>query len=255
MIHWITDALSHCFNDRFTDWLTDWLLRWFIDSLIHWLTDALIHCFVDSLIHWFVDSLAHWFIGSLVHWFTDSFDSLGHRWFTDSLVQFVSVVDSLLCCFIDSLAFGSLIHWVSDSSTHYSTSPTHWLIASLLRCFIDSLIPWFIEWWIHPLMCSFMSFHLNLNNQLLIRWCISQIQHFIASASPKKKLSYGPSSSYSCFIFSKLLPRCVPGTIWYLYLSVLCFLVCGSPLEEKIQRPRTNMIDVLQHLPWLNLPC
>jgi hypothetical protein len=185
MIHWIIDALSHCFNDRFTDWLTDWLLRWFIDSLIHWLTDALILCFVDSLIHWFVDSLAHWFIGSLVHWFTDSFDSLGHRWFTDSLVQFVSVVDSLLCCFIDLLAFGSLIHWVSDSSTHYSTSNTHWLIASLLRCFIDSLIPWFIEWWIHPLMCSFMSFHLNLNNQLLIRWCISQIQHFIASASQK----------------------------------------------------------------------
>ena len=35
----------------------------------------------------------------------------------------------------------------------------------------------------------------HLNNHVLIRWCASQLQHFVASAS--QKLSYRPSSSYS----------------------------------------------------------
>ena len=48
-----------------------------------------------------------------------------------------------------------------------------------------------------------MSFHWHLNNHFLSRWCISQLQHFLLSAS--QKLSYGP----------KLLPRHVQGSTWY----------------------------------------
>ena len=51
-----------------------------------------------------------------------------------------------------------------------------------------------------------MSFH------LLIRWCASQLQYFGASASGK--LSSGPSSSYSSWIFFRNV-RPGAGRDWY----------------------------------------
>jgi len=60
---------------------------------------------------------------------------------------------------------------------------------------------------------SFMSFHWHLNHHLLIRWCTSQLQHFIASAS--QKLSYRPLISYSYVLFLEVPPLRVPGTTWY----------------------------------------
>ena len=64
---------------------------------------------------------------------------------------------------------------------------------------------------------SFMSFHWHLNNALLMRWCTSQFQHFIASAA--KELSYYRPDSYSqCFVFETSTPA-QPGTIWYIQES------------------------------------
>jgi hypothetical protein len=227
------------------------LIHWFTDSLAHWCIDSLFRWFIDSLVCWFIGSLIHWFIGSLIHWFIWLIGSSLIHWFIGSIRFSRWFIALLLHWFIGFWFIDSLSLWFIDSLQYFKHSLTHCFIASLLHWFTDSLIHWMMD------SSSDVFFHvisfesqqpvahslMHLTNSTLHCFCIS------------KKLSYGPSSSYSCFIFSKLLPRCVPGTIWYLYLSVLCFLVCGSPLEEKIQRPRTNMIDVLQHLPWLNLPC
>ena len=239
------------------DSLIDWPIDCFVGSLIHWFIGWLMHWFTVSLIHWFIGLLIHWLTDSLVHWFIDSLIHLTHWVIVDSLIHWFNSFQSLIHCFVASLIHWLLVHWFIESLIHRLTTVLHPLIDSLLHCFVASLIHWFLDslndgfilWcvlschfiWISTTSCSFVDASHKFNTSLLLHL--------------QKKLSYGPSSSYSCFIFSKLLPRCVPGTIWYLYLSVLCFLVCGSPLEEKIQRPRTNMIDVLQHLPWLNLPC
>jgi hypothetical protein len=71
-----------------------------------------------------------------------------------------------------------------------------WFIDSLLRSFIDSLIHGFIGSLIHPFIGSLTHFtqllhgifHVldsHLHNHSLIRWCTSQLQHFVASASQK----------------------------------------------------------------------
>ena len=59
-------------------------------------------------------------------------------------------------------------------------------------------INWFIDSFSQLCMDCCMSCRWHFNNRLLIRWCISQLQHFVSSAS--QKLSYRLSSSYSCFI-------------------------------------------------------
>jgi hypothetical protein len=226
-IHWLTDyswihspidALSRCFIDSLAHWFIDALIRfslihWFVGSLIHWLTDSwthglagsLVDCFTDSLSHWFSASLPHWFIGSSAHYFTHS------------------LIHSLVYCF--HWFTGSLIHWLINLSSDL-----------LIHCFVPSSIHWFTDWFVDSFsqlcMDSFMSFHWHLNNHLLIRWCISQLQHFFASAS--QKLFYRPSSSYSCFISSKLPPRRRPGTTWYVCLFV-CLPVCLC-LRQSVYR-------------------
>ena len=164
------------------------MIHWFvgaIDSLIHWFTDSSFHWLSDSLVssllsvQWLIYLLV-----SLIQWFTG--------WLVPSFIESVQVSDPLIHCFVGSLS--------------------HWFIETLLRCLIDSLVHCFIRsyCWI---FFHFMLFHLQLNHHLLICWCTSQHQHFIASAS--QRLSYRPSVSYSHFICSKLLPWHGPGTIWY----------------------------------------
>ena len=157
------------------------LIHWFIDSLshrfiIHSMIHSLIHCFVGSLVRSFTEFLVHWFVDSLVHWLLDSL----------SLCFVALVVDWFI---------GSLIHWLTDSLVHDFR-----LIGSFTQFCTDLL----------------MSFHWHLNNHLLIRWCTSQLQHFIVSAS--HKLLCRPLLSCSHVLFSKLPPRRGPGTTWYISL-------------------------------------
>ena len=136
----------------------------------------------------------------MIHWFND--------WFTDSLIH--CLIESVLHCFV-----ASLIYWFIDSLIH-------WLVGSLIQWFIDWLNVmnhWFIDLFSHLCMDSFMSFHWHLNNRLLIRWCISHLKHFVASAS--RKLSYRLSSLHCCFVFSKPPPRGMPDTTWYQSISVI----------------------------------
>ena len=189
----------------------DSLLHWFIDSLVHWFTDSLVHWFDGSLLivflthwlNWFIASWIFWFIDSMVHWFRDALvhDSSVHS-FTHLLIPWF--VDSLnIHCF-----FTSLIHWFFDSLIHrFIVSPFHRCIDSLIHRIIGSLVHS-----VSRVLISFMSFRWHLINHLLSRWCISQLQHFIASAS--HKLSFRPVVSYSCFICSKLPAPARPGTLW-----------------------------------------
>ena len=73
-------------------------------------------------------------------------------------------------------------------------------------------------------MDSFKSFHWHLNNHLLIRWSISRLQHFFASAS--QKLSYRPLMSYSRVPVSKLLPRRYTQTNQQHMHVCVCVCVC-----------------------------
>ena len=137
---------------------------------------------------------------SLVHW------SLNH-WFTDSLI----------CCFIVSLIHGlveSLVHWFCDSLIHS-------FVGLLLHWSTDSLIRWILDSLVYSVSCAWiLSSHGHLNNHvlnLLTRWCTSQLQHFIASAS--QKLSYRPLISYSHVLVSKLPPRHGPGPTGRGYIS------------------------------------
>jgi hypothetical protein len=76
-----------------------------------------------------------------------------------------------------------------------STLPPYFLLQSRL---------WNLQYWCigslsQLCMDSFMSFHLHLNHHVLIRWCTSQMQQFIASAS--HKLYYRPlieTSALAC---------------------------------------------------------
>ena len=106
---------------------------------------------------------------------------------------------------------GSLIHWFIDSYVR-------WLVDSLGHCFVASLVHWIIDSFVHRFsgsftqLCtdSFTSFHWHLNHQLVIRWCTSQPQPLMASASQNR--SYRLLVSYSHLLFLKLPPRRVPGT-------------------------------------------
>ena len=140
--------------------MADSLSCWFIDSLFHWFLGSLIHGFVAEL-HWFrfIESSTQYFTHSLIHYFIAS---LIH-WFLGSLIDWL----------IDSL-----IDWLIDYRV------THWFIASFLHWFIDRLVHEFNSF---SQLCtdSFMSCHSQLNHHLLLRWCTSQLQQFVASASQK----------------------------------------------------------------------
>ena len=165
------------------------MLGRFNDALTHWTTASLIHWLIASSNRWFIDSLIPWFSDFVLHWFTDSLLRwlLAHR-----IVQ-------------------SLLHWFTGSVLH----------CLLLHCFIDYWLNLFIVSSVHCVIASFIqlcsdsfiSFHWHLNHHLLIRWCTSQLQHFIASAS--QKLSYRPLISYSYVLFLEVPPLRVPGTTWY----------------------------------------
>ena len=231
---WFTDSLVH--------WFSEALNHWFFNSLIHWLVELLYHLFVGSLIpsliyrsnvsicHWcwnaeslmihlFIYSFIHWIFEALIHWLT------ALPWFSDSLLHTASVIH----WFIESLGHsltGSFNHWFKYSLTRCFTGSLsgctwlhHWFIDLLLHWFIE-FIHWFIDSLAHQFIASFiqscndsfMSCRWHLNNHVLIRWCTSQLQHFIASASQKL---YRPLISYSHVLFSILPPRRVPGSGWY----------------------------------------
>ena len=195
------------------------------------------HSFIQ-LIHSISQSVSQ----SLVLWFTASLS----RWFIDSLDR--SLIGSLMHRFLCSLS-----HWFIESLNH-------WLIGLLLLWFNDLLICWFadssIHWFIDPLNhdslvhsvnCAWiLSFHCHLSNHLLICWCTSQLQHFMASAS--QKLSYSPLISYSHVLFSKLPPRRRPGTTWHT-------AHVSAPKKRTLQ-PLKQLHNIMQHClliwwPWL----
>jgi hypothetical protein len=166
----------------------------FIDSLIAdswvcWLADSLIRlfgipCFIDPLGHWLIASLLHWFVG---HYFIDL---LIHRLSTSLLHWFIGSLLRCLIWLLDSLVVCFIVWFLASFLHRFTDSPIHWLT--------DSWVHWFIDSFSQLCMDCCMSCHWHFNNRLLIRWCISQLQHFVSSAS--QKLSYRLSSSYSCFI-------------------------------------------------------
>ena len=85
-----------------------------------------------------------------------------------------------------------------------------WIIGSLILWFTDSWICWRLDSLV--VSCArILSFHGNFNNHLF-RWCTSQLQHFIASAS--QELSYRQLISYSHFLFEISAPKRA-GHNWY----------------------------------------
>ena len=150
----------------------------------------------DSLLHGLADTLLHWFADSLVHWLMFFNESLV-GWFTASLI--------------------------------------HWFVVSLISDLsADSLITWPIDSFTQLCMDSFMSCQWHLNHHLLIRWWASQLQHFVASASPK--LSCRAVSSYIvffCFFESSAPARaghCLVekhSSRWFL-LSLMCHILGHS---------------------------
>ena len=96
------------------------------------------------------------------------------------------------------------MHWFTDSLIHwfigscFVASFIHWFIDSLIRRIIGSLVHWFIR-----LVVPGFFHVISLAPQPPFRWCTSQLQHLVASASQKK---HRPLISYSHFIFSKLPP-------------------------------------------------
>ena len=96
------------------------------------------------------------------------------------------------------------MHWFTDSLIHwfigscFVASFIHWFIDSLIRRIIGSLVHWFIR-----LVVPGFVHVISLAPQPPFRWCTSQLQHLVASASQKK---HRPLISYSHFIFSKLPP-------------------------------------------------
>ena len=157
---------THCS----VDWLFQWLIgsliqsfmQWFLDSLIRWVTASLIDWLIDWLICW----LTHWFLDGLVGLLVDS-----------------SLVDSSL---VDSFLVDLFVCWLLFFLIH----------CSLFDGFNDSVFMWFlilIRWFIDSLnnLCevSFMSVRWHLSHHLVIRWCFSQIQQLIDSASPKKLIN------------------------------------------------------------------
>ena len=219
--HWFIDSSAHYFIIHIIHWLIGSLLRCcFIDSPIPWFIDWFIVWFIDSvlrLVHRFICSLIQRFIGSLIHsvscaWVHAQFSAknvpsifftvLTHSWFELNFPQYVSFSFFLLF----SLPITDLNSVSSIFHKFHNSDLTSYLRLKYLPIATPCDHPWI------------MSLHWRPNNLLLIRWCISQLQHFVASAS--QKLSYRPSSSYSCFICSKLLPQRGLGTAWYCTIHV-----------------------------------
>lgn len=73
------------------------------------------------------------------------------------------------------------------SKNHYQpVQPTKvfdgfcWFVDSLILWFVESLIHWLIQWAVH----GFFHF-ISISTTILIRWCTSQLEQFITSASHK----------------------------------------------------------------------
>ena len=211
-------CISKCSKTDFMLWCIDSLIHWFIGWLIHWFVDSLNHSFFDFLIQWFADSLIHWFVGSLISCFTDSLI----RWFIDSLHH--SFIESVVHCFVASLTRW-ILAWLIDclidrlihrfiASFHFVRLSVHWFLDSLAHWFTGSLVHWFIQSVVHGF---FHVLSVVSQQHFLIRWCTSQLQHLTAStfrcfAFQKHSHTVGPLPIVVDFLFSKLLPRCGPGT-------------------------------------------
>lgn len=111
----------------------------------------------------------------------------------------------------------------------FRESCLQWVIGSFIHCFvvffihwfIGSLIHWFLALLIHRFIGSFGHLHgffhvISSVSQphFFSRWCASQLHAFAASAS-QNRLFFPYIYIHSGFKFSKLSPRCGPGTTWY----------------------------------------
>ena len=157
-----------------------------------------------------MDSLVPWLIVSLIPWWI--------WWFIDSLI--VWFIDCLSHRFI-----GSTSLWFNESLVHGFKD---WFIDLLIRRFIASLIHRFIDLFSQRrCMDSFMSFPWHFNSHLLIRWCISELQHFVGSTVQLIFFSIGHVPRITCFIFFRIyrLPgmktfECKSSTAFWRYVCL-----------------------------------
>ena len=247
LIHWLTESVIHCFVDSlihrrihsfvrsfvpsFIQSVSQWLIHGFMDSsALHSCVDSFSHCFTESPVYWAIGSLNHRFIDSWVHC---CIDSQNHCWFIDSSAHYFIqwCTGSLIQWFISSLNILALIHWIIDSLVRwYIESSIHWFIDLLNHRSIDSLnhsessVRWFIDsikswnhWFIDS---SAHEFTFSLIHCHFIRISTTICSFVVAPCTFSRSLilhrkNFRPLVSYSHFLFSKLPPLRVPGTIWY----------------------------------------
>ena len=249
---WEKRCLSEGIDSLIRWFSIQWLLRWFIDSIVHWFTDSLIHWFIDSLYSWFIDSLISWAIGSLIQWFVESLIRWFNAWFTDSLVHWFMA--SPIYWFTRSL-----IHWfIALLLRWFIASLINWLIGSssdsLIRCLFPSSIYWFIDSMPHWLMVIGSLIHgffhaISLSSQQRFAHSLMHLTTLTLRCFCIPKTFYRPSSSYSCFIFSKFMFRRVPGSMWYVYFLIRIYLVT----IVYIYIYQSNVINIyLMFFLWIN---
>ena len=122
----------------------------------------------------------HVHIYRLVYGTHPGFPSLIHTLFV------LSFVLSFLFSFF-LLFFLSFFFFIFSFLRSFIDSSVHSFVRSFLPSFIPSFLPSFIQpfvrWFFNVI--DFMLFHWHLNNHFFLRWCTSQVQSFIASASDR----------------------------------------------------------------------
>lgn len=94
-----------------------------------------------------------------------------------------------------------------------------------------------------PIKIVYFGAPIFLGNLHVISVASPQLQHFVRCFCISKP-SYRQSSSYSCFNFSNLPPRCVPGTTG----NYPAIIVCSGalvPQVRKYQRPSQIHVHLL----------
>jgi hypothetical protein len=141
------------------------------------------------------------------------------------------------------------MHWFTDSLIHwfigscFVASFIHWFIDSLIRRIIGSLVHWFIR-----LVVPGFFHVISLAPQPPFRWCTSQLQHLVASASQKK---HRPLISYSHFIFSKLPPA--QAGHYLLSRNAGYSNIEGFPAKKREWTARHTFLVISQLQIWLGL--
>ena len=131
-------------------------------------------------------SCRYFFISLFLHFFLSFCPSFLLSFFPSFFISF------FLSFYFVLFHFFSFFH---SFHVFYSFRSFH---SFLVRWFADSLTHWFID-------SMTQSLHWHLNHHLLFRWCTSQLQDFIASASQK----------LSCWLnMFEIPPRHGQGTTW-----------------------------------------